>query len=479
MNLNRKNNYTSPLTISGLLIFFLCAVLVAQAEPTQKTEALLAPSIENGSFEEDNVTSSTNSLTGWTVSNGPVEIIAGSDVTDVEDNVVGAAEGSQALDLGKATIQQNVSGFTPNQPYVLRIDYRGNTSDGGIKDAQVLVNGEALSQGLFGGDPPGIHSKEENDWIVCNGFEFMPTSTTVTIEIVSEESGSNGLFIDNIRIDEGGITQPIPNNFNDLEEDGDGWRKLANGSFEEDVAPLNDPENTGPPDPNNPIKQDVPNPHLCGNSIPGWRVTRENTDRISGWSNTPDGSKVMDVGGHGPGSIAQTISGLFPNSNYELEFYAARHRFWGTDTMNTELWSNGQQELTFSRTSSQTADDGYIRETVDLVSDENGEITIEIFSTNIDKGGNNVMDDFRIRQVGDPATATPTMTPTQTATPLPTNTPTSTATPTNTPTSTSTPVPPTATSTPTPTATPTLVGGPNTFDGFIFLPIVINMAGIR
>ncbi len=466
MNFIWKNNYTTPLTISGLLIFFLCAVLVAQAEPSQQVRAPLAPSIINGSFESDSTTNGTNSLTGWSVTDGNVDILAGSSLPS------GAAAGSQLLDLANGTIQQTVSGFTPNQSYVLRIDYRGNPSDSSLKDAKVIIDGQELTQGLFGGDLPGIHSKEENDWVVCNGFEFQPAGSSITIQIDSEETGSNGLLIDNIRIDDGGITQPTAHDFNSLQQDNDGWRKLVNGSFEASITDYRfDDENTGP---------DNDNPHLCGNSIPGWRVTRENTDRIEGWNNTPDGSHIMDVGGHGPGSIAQTIDGLFPNSNYQIEFYAARHRFWGTETMTTELWANGQKELSFSRTIDQTADDGFIREVVDLTSDANGEITFEIFSTNVDKGGNNVMDDFRIRQVGDPATSTPTVTPTPTQTATPTNTPTATATatatPTNTPTATAT-LAPTATNTP--TATPTEVSNPNKFDGFIFLPIVINMAGIR
>ncbi|MEM8859422.1 MAG: putative Ig domain-containing protein, partial [Chloroflexota bacterium] len=150
-------------------------------------------------------------------------------------------------------------------------------------------------------------------------------------------------------------------------------------------------------------------PHLCGDSIPGWRVTRENTDWLEDSSpnqdtwHPQDGSRVMDVGGHGPGGIAQTISGLAPNGTYTLEFYAARHRFWGSEDMITDLWSNGDLKLKVVRTTDQDAQDGpLIREEVDLTSSAAGEITIELFSMNVDKGGNNVLDAFRIIKKQDP-----------------------------------------------------------------------------
>ncbi|MEM9776288.1 MAG: hypothetical protein AAF902_17050 [Chloroflexota bacterium] len=364
------------------------------------------PIVNNGSFENDSVGNNRTNITGWSVTSGSVDVLSGSSAANGS-----AADGSRFLDLANGTLEQTISGFTPNQTYVLRIDYQGNTSDGALKDAQVLVDGQALSQGLFGGDPPGIHSKEENDWIVCNGFEFTPATSTVTLKIDSSENGLNGLFIDNIRILSGSILQPPEHDYNALTVDADGWRPLVNGSFESPISTYtSDPENTGPDD---------NNPHLCGYSIPGWRITRENTDLINGWPNTPDGSKVIDPGGHGPGGIAQTISGLAPNSNYQLEFYAARHRFWGTTPMTTEVWANGQQKLVFTRTSSQTANDGFIREVVDLTSNSNGKITFEIFSTNIDLGGNNVLDNFRMRAVGVPATNTPTPTTVPTQTPIP------------------------------------------------------------
>ncbi|MEM9773381.1 MAG: putative Ig domain-containing protein [Chloroflexota bacterium] len=385
---------------SQLALIFIASLLCVSAAAQAHTPPLASvknniPAVKNGSFESDSIGNNQASLVDWDITTGDV------DVLDSNLNKLGAtidaADGSRFIDLANATITQEISGFTPNQPYVLRIDYWGyHGFDGPLYDAQVLIDGVPLRQGLFGGDEPGIHSKEEHDWIVCNGFEFIPSSSTVELTIESEESGSNGLFLDNIRIIPGSITQPTAHDFASLTVDDNGWRRLANWSFEDSpITHSSDPENTGPDD---------NNPHLCGNAIPGWRVTRENTDRIqlNGW-NQPHGSQVMDVGGHGPGGIAQTISGLIPNATYSLEFYAARHAFWGDQDMVTHLWSNEEFKLEIRRADDQDATDGpYIREEINLQSNEHGEITFELFSTNVDKGGNNVFDAFRIKKQQDP-----------------------------------------------------------------------------
>ena len=354
----------------------------------------MAPTVANGSFESAALGNNQTTLAGWTVSDGDIDVLDQSAISS------GASEGSKFIDLADGTIKQTISGFTVGNTYVLRIDYRGNPGGGfGIlADANVIIDGQERSQGLFGGDIPGIHSKEETDWVVCNGFEFSPSSSSIEIEIISEDSGDNGLLIDNVRILDGGLTQPPVHDFSSLSVDSDGWSRLANWSFELPISNhTSNPENTGP---NN------DNPHLCGNAISGWRVTRENTDRINGWPNTPNGSKVMDTGGHGPGSIAHSINGLQPNGLYELEFYAARHRFWeydiveedgnDPDDMVSHLWANGELKRVIVRNfANQRADDGYIREAVELQADSSGQITFEIFSMNL-LGGNNAFDSFRI-----------------------------------------------------------------------------------
>ncbi|MEM7299017.1 MAG: DUF642 domain-containing protein, partial [Bacteroidota bacterium] len=403
----------------GQALFIILALsnLAAEADTPQQPigrEQLAAPTVANGSFEDP-----ISSLNNWNVVEGSVDVLTQNE--NKAGVMIGASDGTKFIDLANATISQEVSGFTPGQSYVLRIDYWGyHTNNEAIKDAKVIIDGIEMRQGLFNGAASAgytasIHSKEENDWIVCNEFEFTPSATSVFLQIESLESGSNGLLIDNIRIEEGSVTMPEEHQFDSLVLDWDGWRQLVNWSFDEDVAPLSDPENTGPPASGNPNLQDVPNPHLCGDSIPGWRVTRENVDRIGNWK-SPSYDRVMDLGGHGPGAIAQTIIGLVPNSTYALEFYVARHNHWWSgidgggnkiyEDMVSHLWSNGEFQLEIVRTGEQRAEDGFERMEVELVSDESGKITFEIFSMNIDKGGNNAFDNFRIIKKQDPPSTT-------------------------------------------------------------------------
>ncbi|MFK7803247.1 MAG: putative Ig domain-containing protein [Anaerolineae bacterium] len=389
MDLKLSKKRASLLLGQAILIVLAISNFTAEAATYAQNNSLLAvPTVSNGSFEDSVEGNNINSLNGWTVTSGDVDVM--STVQNKQSNAIGASDGDRFLDLADATITQVIAGFTPNQPYVLRLDYWGHP-DGGfgtLADVKVLVDNQELRQGLFDGTLPGIHSKEENDWVVCNEFEFVPTTSSITLRFQAEDNAQNGLLIDNIRFEERSTTQPDEHEFSTLVLNSDGWRQLANWSFEQTISDhSSNPENTGP---------DNSNPHLCGESIPNWRVTRENTDRITGWANTPNGTKVMDVGGHGPGGIGQTITGLVPNETYMLEFYAARHRFWGTEDMVSHLWSNGEFKLEVVRTTDQDADDGYIREEVDLVSDSNGRITFELFSMNIDKGGNNAFDGFRI-----------------------------------------------------------------------------------
>ncbi|MEM8862872.1 MAG: hypothetical protein AAGD96_31565, partial [Chloroflexota bacterium] len=344
-----KRAYTLALIFFAALLFSSAIAETAITTAPESTPQINPPTITNGSFESESVGNNHTSLTGWTFTNGSVDVLSSQENKLNID--IGPSDGDRFINLANASIEQQVSGFIPDQPYVLRIDYWGyHGFDGPLWDAQILVDGVPLSQGLFGGDHPGIHNKEEHDWIVCNGFQFTPSSSSVKIEIQSEETGQNGLLIDNIRIEEGEITQPSKHAFDTLIVDSDGWSRLENWSFEESVASLSSPENTGP---------NSTNPHLCGDSIPGWRVTRENTDWLEDSSpnqdtwHPQDGSRVMDVGGHGPGGIAQTISGLAPNGTYTLEFYAARHRFWGSEDMITDLWSNGDLKLKVVRTTDQ------------------------------------------------------------------------------------------------------------------------------
>ena len=50
-----------------------------------------------------------------------------------------------------------------------------------------------------------------------------------------------------------------------------------------------------------------------------------------------EGSFSLDLNGHGPGAIAQTVTGLNPGQTYTLSFAYGRHRFWGTAPMTADV----------------------------------------------------------------------------------------------------------------------------------------------
>ena len=385
----RFSKKSAPLLFLSILVGILVLSYPSvNAQPMSLTNdavagLLAAPTVANGSFESSGIGNNKTSISGWSVSSGDVDVLSGSSLPN------GASDGIKYLDLANATISQTVTGFSVGETYVLRIDYRGNTSDGAIKDAKVIIDGVESRQGLFGFDPAGIHSKEENDWIICNGFQFVPDSASVEIQIESEESGGNGLLIDNVRITQGAQAQPPVN----VLSVNNNWVSLTNGNFQQTPSsPLIDPQNTGPSG----------NPHVCGDAIPGWLVTRENVDMVNGFGVKSNGDWVTDTGGHGPGSLAHTIAGLAPNATYTLEFEAAMHIHWGPGPMRSGFVSNGEFIKEIVRTSSQEVDDGpYPKEQIDLVSDADGKITFEIYSTHVDLGGNIAYDNFRIRKKQD------------------------------------------------------------------------------
>lgn len=345
--------------------------------------------LENFDFEDegDSLGDNKSSIAGW-------EVIGSNGVDLNSDN------GNRSLDINTSTISQTVSGLNPGTPYVLRIDYMGNdNTNGTTADASVLIDGQVKKMGssayLPSGAIAGIHSNEARDFIQCNGFEFTTDTGTVNIQISSDEIGNtpNGLEIDNVRILEGTMPTAPEHNFGDLVEEEGGWRQLANGGFQDEFVGFAESiENTGPDS----------NPHLCGAGLSGWLVSRESIDLIQGSGfaipegSPPTGNWIIDIGGQGPGGIAQTITGLDPNAEYVLKFYAARHTAYGTDDMTSELWANGSFAKEIVRTSAQTGDNGYILELVALTSDADGKLAIELFSTTPDQSGNIVYDNFSL-----------------------------------------------------------------------------------
>jgi hypothetical protein len=177
-----------------------------------------------------------------------------------------------------------------------------------------------------------------------------------------------GLLIDRLRIQPGGPPAPPESPF------------LLNGSFEDPVA--------GTP---------VGNPHVCGYAVPGWLVTRENVDLITlSAFGAADGDTILDVGGHGPGGIAQTIIGLTPGDTYQLSYAYARHRYWNPPAILTaDVLINGVVVKNLSRSINNSAQvaPNFTYDTIDVVAPSNGKVTIEFRSTALTVGGGITFDD--------------------------------------------------------------------------------------
>ena len=381
------------------------AIQGAPTTPTPEPTPEADYQIQNGSFEEDDNGDGKLGITHWEVINRD-ETNKGVDLSSNKKS-----HGTKALDLNTSTISQTVSSLTPGQPYILRIDYRGNTGFGigTTADATIIINDEIMGMGLYRDSvntTKGIHTNDQRDWVVCNGFEFVPTTEFATIVIQSDEFGAspNGLLIDNVRIEEGVMPGGAEHAFGDLEELPGNWRALVNGNFETSPGlSAENPENTGPDN----------NPHMCGDALPGWRTTRESVDLILRPGALVAGSQaedewILDIGGQGPGAIAQTITGLTPNTDYILRFYAARHiEYVEAGDMTSELWANGQKAADIVRTLDETYEEGFTLELVELTSDADGKIEFELFSTIEDKSGNIVYDNFSIVAKADLPQLTP------------------------------------------------------------------------
>ena len=256
----------------------------------------------------------------------------------------------------------------------------------GLADASVKIDGVQLGQ---------LHTGQTNEYLSCNGFEFTPAATSAVLRIESLETGSAGLLIDLVRIEAGGLPMPPEESWANLQKiaDARGGRALVNGGFESPIGnPSTDPDNSGP----------VGNEHLCGTSLPGWLVTRENVDVIkSAIANPPEGSNALDTGGHGPGGIAQTITGLTPGATYTFSFLHARHLHWGNAPMTGDVLVNGTHTASLVRTIDQTWETGYGLVELPATAGQEGKLTLEVRSTTTDQGGNIIFDDFRISEGGE------------------------------------------------------------------------------
>ena len=323
-----------------------------------------APVGLNPGFEED--------LTGWT----------SADVT-VETGF--AFEGTKCLNLANGFIEQTFSELVVGQVHTVRLAYLAQAGTGDLADARVKIDGVQIGE---------IHNGQADKYLSANGFEFVPGATTAVLRIESLESGSAGLLVDNVRIEVGGLPLPPEESWADLTPvaDARGGRALVNGGFE---SPIGDP--TG-----NPNIAGEFNELLSGDALPGWRVTRENVDVIQfNQANAPEGTNVLDVGGSGPGGIAQTITGLIPGGAYTVSFLHARHIGWYNGNMTGEVLANRQVVTSLVRTISQKWSDGYSLVEVPVLAGPDGKLTLEVRSTTPDLGSSIVFDDLRISEGGD------------------------------------------------------------------------------
>lgn len=324
-----------------------------------------APSGINTGFE--------SGLTGWTHSN-----------VAVEANF--PFEGANRLNLKNGFIFQRYSGLVAGQVHKVRLAYLWVGAPGSMGHARVKIDGVIIGE---------IHSGQTTEYLSANGFEFIPTAATAVLRIESLGTTAAGLRIDAVRIESGAMPAAPEHAWANLQvvADARGGRALVNGGFESAIGnPATDPNNSGP----------VGNEHLSGFSLPGWRVTRENVDVIQfDQANAPQGSNALDTGGHGPGGIAQTITGLTPGGAYTIFFLHARHIYWGTDAMTAEVLANGTVVGSLVRTIQQTWNQAYELVKIPVIAGQNGKLTLEVRSTITNQGGNIIFDDFRISPGGD------------------------------------------------------------------------------
>lgn len=312
-------------------------------------------------------------LTGWTHSGVVIDTTA-------------AHEGSHSLDLQSGWVEQTLSGLTPGATHVLQIAYQDTTPETWVQGhARILIAGELLTE---------LHNGQDNEFLDGIGFEFVPASETATLRIEALPGDSESFLIDDIRITLGSLPPAPAESWSNLTvmADARGGRRLVNGTFETAIVPAaSDPFNSGPDG----------GPHLCRFSLPGWLVTQENIDLIvSGGAQNPEGTVALDLGGHGPGGVAQTITGLPPESVYTLSFHYARHFWWGP-VLTADILANGVVVESLSRDESQKWDSGYELGEVPLLSNAQGELHVELRSTTIDQGGGIIFDDIRLSEGGD------------------------------------------------------------------------------
>lgn len=324
--------------------------------------------LKNASFEKDIIAVErqiVNKLKSWKVTSGNVELI--------RNKVFAASQGNQVLDLNgnqPGSIKQTIKGLKKNTDYTLKFEYadqKGRKRDSltQLATADVIINTKKVATLRNLSATP--------NYIGGIGFGFKSTAKgTATIEFVSTILGEMGLVIDNLRIEEGLPIKPPVNNH------------LVNGGFEMKVD------------------SESGNPHLYGEQLPGWLIMRENIDLINiDRFGSPEGKWVIDLGGHGPGGIAQTVNNLTPNTAYRLSMLYSRHQYWNQqDPLTGEIFIDDKLVLSLNRNKLAKAP-RWEKVAYAFSSPSDGEVTLSMFSTAFGVGGGVLFDDIRIDKVSD------------------------------------------------------------------------------
>ena len=329
---------------------------------------MLQAQLKNASFEDQQIQGErmvVNKLKGWKIGSGNVEVIT--------SKVFQVPHGNQVLDLNgdqPGSIVQSIKGLKKSGDYTLKFDYADQKSreravDNQLATAEVIINGNKVATLRNLSTAP--------NYIGGIGFAFQSTAKgSATIEFISTATGDLGLVIDNIRIEQGlPLSPPVHNH-------------LVNGSFEMKV------------------QSEDSNPHLFGEQLPGWLIVQENIDLIAiDDYGTPDGKWVIDLGGHGPGGIAQTVTDLVPGAKYRLSMLIARHRWWDhQDPLTGEIFLNDQKVLSLSRNQQQKAP-RWESVTYDFEAPPDGIVRLSMYSTAYKVGGGILYDDIRIDKISE------------------------------------------------------------------------------
>lgn len=154
--------------------------------------ASAAPMVANGSFEDTVIysgyfTTLNSSFEGWTLQAGNVDVV----------NSGGWApySGNQSLDLSGSQagrIYQNVSGFIPNQQYVLTY-YINGTNVGDAKSSLTFVGGTSETGVIFD------TAISNNTWL-RRDVTFTALQTNVGITFQSLNNSNTGMAIDSVSV---------------------------------------------------------------------------------------------------------------------------------------------------------------------------------------------------------------------------------------------------------------------------------------